>query len=106
MSEEDSFIERRRHPRMSTAIGGLVRTSLGARAPVEICELSESGFSVTTDRGPVPRASGYSVKIDGLETLETTLRWRGNDEAGFEFARPLHPAVVDHLAAKHPPKRG
>lgn len=104
MLEEQKFVERRRYPRNPTTIECVVRTSLGARQRVEINDLSESGVSVRAGGVPFAQGSAYSVKLAGLETLEAYLCWKGTSDAGFEFERPLHPAVVDHLVRLHPPK--
>ena len=104
MWNDYDFVERRRHPRYPTQVGGTVRTSLGAKQHVTIHELSETGCSLGTATGPVAAASSYSVKIEGLEALESDLRWKDGSQADFEFDRPLHPAVLDHLVAQHRPE--
>jgi hypothetical protein len=40
------------------------------------------------------------VKFDGLETLEAEVCWVENFVMGVNFARPLHPAVVDLLVQR------
>ena len=104
MSEQNKFVERRKHPRAPTRIAGTIRTRAGTKQDVAIHELSATGCSVTTQSRSIANAVGYSVKIKGLEALESDLRWQSGSKAGFEFARPLHPAIVDHLVNMHPPK--
>jgi hypothetical protein len=40
------------------------------------------------------------IKFDGLEALEASVRWLAGSRAGVRFARPLHAAVFDLLAAR------
>ena len=37
------------------------------------------------------------IKLEGLESLEGTIRWVRGIEAGIEFDRPLHAAVFELL---------
>ncbi|WP_205478555.1 PilZ domain-containing protein [Sphingomonas arenae] len=40
------------------------------------------------------------IRFEGLEPLETKLRWRSNFRAGLRFVRPIHPAVFELLARR------
>lgn len=78
-------------------------SSRGSKRAIEITDLSTDGFSTATSVGQLDNRTGYAVKFGGLETLGAELRWTGEDEAGFRFARPLHPAVLSHVVRGNPP---
>jgi len=40
------------------------------------------------------------VKLDGLNALESTVRWIESFSVGLEFQRPIYPAVLDLLFAR------
>lgn len=40
------------------------------------------------------------AKIDGLESIEATVRWVDGFQGGLEFVRPIYPAVFDILLEK------
>ena len=97
--------ERRRAPRKATQIGGVAKTSQGARHALAITDLSVTGCAVHATIHPLKPGSAYGLKISGLETLGSTAAWSDGKSAGLLFENPLHPAVADHLARLHPPVR-
>lgn len=102
MTEEPKFRDRRRAFRVPTTISAVAKTTRGSAHNVEIDDLTPDGCAVTAAGHPLQAGVTYGVKLQGLETLASTARWTAGEKAGLEFDRPLHPAVADHLAARHP----
>ena len=94
--------ERRRSPRVPTAIDAVARTGQGTLHPLEISDLSEGGCAVVSLGHPLTRGAVYGLKIKGLEVLASTAAWADGRSAGLEFDPPLHPAVASHFSALHP----
>jgi hypothetical protein len=95
--------DRRRAPRRATHIDAVAKTAHGQRHELRISDLSVSGCAISIERGhPLTEGSSYGLKIDGLETLGSTAAWAAGQSAGLEFLQPLHPAVAEHLTARHP----
>jgi len=74
---------------------------------VEVRDLSASGFCIA---GALALDEGSYVwlKLPGLEPKSAQLVWSKGEEAGFEFANPLHQEVLEMLATpspRGPPKR-
>ena len=103
MTEEKAkFRNRRRAFRVPTSIAAIAKTAQGSAHNLEINDLTPEGCAVTAAGHPLVAGLVYGVKIDGLEGLVTTARWTSGAQSGLEFDRPLHPAVADHVAARHP----
>lgn len=66
---------------------------------VDVHDVSQHGCRVETVERP---AIGEQVliKFDGLEPIESRVRWVERHSAGVEFDRAIHPAVFDMLAAR------
>jgi hypothetical protein len=77
-------------------------SSRGIRHQVVISDLSVSGCAIVSAGHPLAPDTAYGLKIDGLETLGSTAAWTDGHAAGLEFESELHPAVSDHVAARHP----
>lgn len=99
-SEQD---DRRSSPRFDARIDGRLKCSRGSRNAVAITDISVDGCAVAIGPQGVAEGRGYGIKIGGLETLGAELRWVGGREAGLQFDRPLHPAVLDHIVRENPP---
>ena len=86
-----------------------VRTVLGAEVllrrrgqipyRVQIYDISVHGCKVEfVDRPKLDEI--VWVKVEGLEALEATICWVKGHSAGVEFARPIHPAVLQLLLSR------
>jgi hypothetical protein len=65
----------------------------------QIYDISDHGCKVEfVDRPKLDET--LWVKIEGLEALEAMVCWIEGHAAGVEFARPIHPAVFEHLLAR------
>lgn len=102
MTEDAKFRERRRALRVPTSIAAVAKTTQGSPQNLEINDLTPEGCAVTAAGYPLVVGVIYGVKIEGLEGLASTARWTAGTQSGLEFDRPLHPAVADHVAARHP----
>ncbi|ANY18694.1 hypothetical protein A6F68_00159 [Tsuneonella dongtanensis] len=95
--------ERRKSVRHDTAIAGSLKCSLGSQVPITVVDLSAEGFSAGIKARAPMGGRSFAVRFGGLELLGASLRWKDDANAGFEFNRPLHPAVLDHVARQNPP---
>ena len=69
-------------------------------AQAQLIDLSEHACQL---RGCPPRGrTGDRIRIclAGLEPLSGKVKWMRHGDVGVQFNRPLHPAVVDHIATK------
>ena len=69
-------------------------------APGQVADLSEQGCRI---RGFPPGGRiGDRIRIclEGLEPLWGEVKWMRNGDAGVQFDRSLHPAVVQHITEK------
>lgn len=94
--------DRRKVTRHETSMGGTLNCSRGSHMRIAIVDLSTEGFSAEMERCAHLAGRGFSVKVSGLESLGAELRWMDSANAGFRFANPLHPAVLDHVVRAHP----
>jgi hypothetical protein len=63
---------------------------------VPVSDIATRGCKVEfTDRPDI--GESVSLRFDGLDSLEATVRWITDRSCGLDFARPLHPAILDML---------
>lgn len=65
---------------------------------IDIVDLSASGFRAETSYTLWPGTVVW-LTLPGLAGLEATVAWRNKFKYGCAFAKPLHPAVLDHIVA-------
>ncbi|MES2699344.1 MAG: PilZ domain-containing protein [Pseudomonadota bacterium] len=94
--------ERRESERLETKQKVVCRTSEGALPEVSLLDLSASGCQVFVRQGYLDLGQHIVVRLEGLEGLPAVVCWVEHERAGIEFARELHPSVLDHLL-KTPP---
>lgn len=90
-------IGRRELPRHSTWIPGELRTGRGTPYPVEVVDLSESGCRINERSAWLKAPSEVTIRIGALESLDATIRWVCDGQAGLEFRRPIYGPVFEHL---------
>ena len=88
--------KRRRRVRVDASLRGGDGAARGAR----LCDLSEAGCRLEFESGALDADQAVTVRPTALEKLKGTVRWTRGNVAGVEFADPLHPAVVDHVAGE------
>lgn len=76
-----------------------MRRSVERGYPAEVHDLSPAGCSLEFPERPRIGESVW-IKFDGLEALESAVRWVEGESAGVEFVKQLHPAVFDALLSK------
>ncbi|MCW6531437.1 pilus assembly protein PilZ [Sphingomonas sp. MMSM24] len=68
------------------------------RFEIEVVDLSTTGFRAHTSFTMWPGQTVW-LTLPGLAALEAVVAWRDKFKYGCAFAKPLHPAVFDHIVA-------
>lgn len=79
---------------------GLREPGTSLRFPVEVIDLSMTGFRFETSF-TLKAGQKVFVSIPGVNVLEAIVAWGRGYIYGAEFERPLYNAVFDHIAAKY-----
>ena len=91
---------RRKSERLPLNASAVVkRYQSGRRIRAQLCDLSDVGCKMISQEA-VGMGTQLLIKMPGLEFWTATVAWRQGEVAGLQFQKPLHPAVVEHLA-KH-----
>jgi hypothetical protein len=90
---------RRKGPRVPLDAEIFMRRSVERSYPTTIHDLSRAGCSLEFVERPRIDESLW-IKFEGLEALESIVRWIEGDSAGVEFVKPLHEAVFDTLVSR------
>ena len=90
--------EQRGAARVDTELKAEVRRDGTTRVPGIVTDMSITGFRVRSHE-KLPLGGTVWVRIDPLAPLMAQVVWTQQYIAGCTFAAPLHPAVLDHLAA-------
>lgn len=94
---KSSSSENRRALRKGVRLKGKLRDRGTTTAfAVDVTDLSTTGFRCETSFTLYP---GHTVwlTLPGLQALEAKVAWRSGYLYGLAFARPLYPAVFDHI---------
>ncbi len=73
----------------------------GHRFDVDVLDLSRTGFRIDSVFGINVGARVY-LTIPSFAPLEAIIAWRDKYGYGCRFVHPLHRAVFDLIAARHP----
>ena len=65
---------------------------------IDVVDLSSSGFRAETSFTLWPGTIVW-LTLPGLAPLEAVVAWRDKFRYGCAFAKPLHPAVLEHIVA-------
>lgn len=82
--------------RLTVAMRAEMRQPLRKSVPVVVIDISAHGCRFET-RERIAADSNMWLRLPGIEPLYSRVAWVKEWEAGCEFDRPLHPAVVDRL---------
>lgn len=93
-TQEERAAERRR-----VNIRALVREAGSARVDIDVVDLSESGFRFESYHAFAPGTRVF-ISMPTFQPLEAVIAWRGSNQYGCRFLKPLHPAVFDTIAAR------
>ena len=97
-SEDPSGEELRRALRKSVKMRAHLRDRGQTRFEIEVTDLSLSGFRAETSFTLWPGTVVW-LTLPGLAALEAVVAWREKFKYGCAFAKPLHPAVFEHIVA-------
>jgi PilZ domain len=78
-----------------------LRVPCGIRTKGYLIDLSETGFRIEC-MSVLTKAQPLFLTIPTFAQLEARVVWVLEYTYGCEFVRPLHPAIYDHVLAKHP----
>lgn len=90
----------RKEMRRAVHMTAQLRERGSPRFEVEIMDLSIGGFRGQTGLTLWPGTRVW-ITLPGLAALEAVVAWRDRYRFGCAFAGTLHPAVLDHLAARN-----
>ncbi|HEU0066236.1 MAG TPA: pilus assembly protein PilZ [Sphingomonas sp.] len=68
------------------------------RFEIDVLDLSALGFRAETGFGLWPGTIVW-LTLPGLAPMEAVVAWRDKFKYGCAFAKPLHPAVLEHIVA-------
>ncbi|HVF95223.1 MAG TPA: pilus assembly protein PilZ [Sphingomonas sp.] len=88
----------RRALRKSVKMRAHLRDRGQTRFEIEVTDLSMSGFRAETSFTLWPGTIVW-LTLPGLAALEAVVAWRDKYKYGCAFAKPLHPAVFEHIVA-------
>ena len=86
--------EGRKANRAEVTLGAGLRQRGASGVTIQIMDLSTHGFRAATHL-ELERGTDVWLKLPGLESLHAQVVWMRGHLLGCEFARPLHPAVLD-----------
>lgn len=91
--------EDRRANRRALTLRADLRQSGSTRYPVDVIDLSETGFSCES-WDEVGLGKSVFLQIESFAPFPARVVWREGNLHGFQFVRPLYPAVVDTIAQR------
>lgn len=87
--------------RKAVGIVAQLRELGGSRLDVEVHDLSRTGFRTACIYN-VPVGAHVFLTIPTFSAMEAKVAWRDRSGFGCKFLQPLHPAVFDMIARRHP----
>jgi len=94
-----------REPRLETNIPVRLAKTGGELVAGQLTNLASNGCRFADRTAQFKPGDVVAMRIGNLEEWPGTVRWAMEGEAGIEFDRPLHPAVVDHLRRTSAPEQ-
>jgi hypothetical protein len=89
-----SGISRRAAERRPAAARATAREFKGATVAIELTDISTHGCGFES-RWPFSLGARLWLALPGLEPWAATVAWHRDGRGGLEFARALHPCVVE-----------
>lgn len=89
----------RQAERKDCQIGAGLRQRGASGVSVQIVDLSTHGFRANTHL-ELELGTDVWLKLPGLEALHARVKWMDGYLVGCEFARPLHPAVLQMMVTR------
>ncbi len=94
-------LDGRRAVRKNVIIPAHLREHGGSRLDVEVQDLSRTGFRIDCVYN-VPEGARVYLTLPSFSAMEAIVAWRDKSGFGCKFVQPLHPAVFDMIARRHP----
>lgn len=94
--ELQDVVNSRTAERKPVRLAAVVRRNSSTRYPVDILDLSVSGFRFLAVAS-VPVGTRVWLAIPGMAGLEATVTWERGGQFGCAFDRPLNTYVFDHI---------
>ena len=94
-------LDGRRALRKMVIIPAHLREHGGSRLEVEVQDLSCTGFRIDCVYNIAEGARVY-LTLPSFSAMEAIVAWRDKSGFGCKFIQPLHPAVFDMIARRHP----
>lgn len=91
----------RREKRKKIDTEAVIRNNHHERIGGAVFDISESGCRVDLFAGSAQPGQYVTIKLNAFESWSGIVRWARGTQIGVEFARGLHPAVVEHIAHTH-----
>ncbi len=91
----------RRAERVSVRMQASLREQSFSKFDVLVSDLSTDGFRCETHYRVSPNSIVW-LTIPGLSPLESRVVWANGKAYGCAFTRPLHIAVMEHIARMYP----
>ncbi|MDP1028049.1 pilus assembly protein PilZ [Sphingomonas sp. KR1UV-12] len=88
--------DRRDTARRSVRMHAHLRDRGQTRFDIDVSDLSTTGFRAATAFTLYPGTIVW-LTLPGLAPIEAVVAWHDRYHYGCTFARPLHPAVFDHI---------
>ena len=98
----ESGAEGRKAARNEVSLGAGLRQRGASGVTIQILDLSTHGFRAATHLELLPGTDVW-LKLPGLESLHGHVVWMRGHMLGAEFARPLHPAVLQMIVRNSAP---
>jgi hypothetical protein len=87
--------------RKPVIIAAHLREFGGTRMDVDVHDLSRTGFRTDCIYN-VPVGARVYLTLPTFSAMEAVVAWRDKSGFGCKFVQPLHPAVFDMIARRHP----
>ena len=96
-----STLEGRRALRKLVIIPAHLREMGGAPLEIEVQDLSRTGFRIDCVYN-IAEGTRVYLTLPTFSAMEAIVAWREKSGFGCKFVQPLHPAVFDMIARRHP----
>jgi uncharacterized OsmC-like protein len=103
-NEPQFVVNQRSHSRGDVKIVGEAREHGGAKSPVDILDLSQTGCRIMS----VSKYDGNRriyITLPGFAQIEAEIMWHRQFEYGIRFVAPLHISIYEHVLTKFPSLR-
>lgn len=91
----------RKYCRGEVAIAGTVRVIGGVKCPVQLVDISTTGFQMEC-LTYIADSQVLFLSIPNFQPLVATIMWQTDWMYGCKFAHPLHTAVFEHIVRSYP----